>query len=415
MHPVKAAERNNHYRGEWHRYNVKRQVAGLPPMPLDVFDSKLRALKMKQGEEAQERASHYCAICNKSCASGPAFSQHINSKLHLKRATKKDTRAQANISLPDEIAQVRNVETKEGANQQPRLSSAFARMDVKREDDAEEEEVPDLVEADDSDDQRAQARSGIVYSGPKKKIVKVVKRIQSEDEFEFDEAKSIPIMSCLFCNRSFSTVDKSLQHMLKMHGFFIPFTEYLIDMNALLKYLGAKIGAGRVCLWCNGTSFGDVRAIQQHMIDKGHCKMNLDDDDEEFLEYYRFPSDEMDEGEDEGDEGDYVPRRGLRDVNQANELILANGAILGHREYRRVYRQNTRPESELEASDRAHRLLLGAAGHSGQLVASRAEQKKYYSERQHHTKAFKNAVKSRLAHEYRANQQKHFVDQTGVY
>jgi len=191
-------------------------------------------------------------------------------------------------------------------------------------------------------------------------------------------------------------------------------------MNSLLKYLGAKVGAGRVCLWCNGTSFGDVRAIQQHMIDKGHCKINLDDDDEEFLEYYRFPSDEMEEeGDDEGDEGEddeeeyRIPKRGM-DLNNANELVLANGAILGHREHRRVYRQNTRPETELETSDKAHKLLLGP-GHSGQLIASRAEQKKRYSEQLHHTKSFKNAVKSRLAHEYRANQQKHFVDQTGVY
>jgi len=255
-------------------------------------------------------------------------------------------------------------------------------------------------------------------------VVKVTKREIEEDEFEFDESKSIPIMSCLFCNRSFSSVDKSLQHMLKAHGFFVPFTEYLIDMNSLLKYLGAKVGAGRVCLWCNRTSFGDVRAIQQHMVDKGHCKINLDeDDDDEFLEYYRFPSDEMEEdGDDEGDEGDEeeeeegyrMPKRGIQDLNNANELVLASGAILGHREHRRVYRQNTRPESELEASDKAHRLLLGP-GHSGQLIASRADQKKRYSEQLHHTKSFKNAVKSRLAHEYRANQQKHFVDQTGVY
>lgn len=447
MYAVKASERNAHYRSEWHRYNVKRQVANLPPMPLDIFDSKLTALKTKQGEEAQERASHYCALCNKSSASAAGHAQHITSKMHLKRVTKKEISAStsASSSLPQDVNGKKNsknrnaVESRESAGR-PQLSNTFAHMDITKNEgeDAEaeeedDEEAPELVDADSDDQtftrqQQKKTTGGIVYAGPTKKLVKVNKQVpkqQEEDDFEIDESKSIPLMSCLFCNRSFSTVDKSLQHMLKAHGFFVPFTEYLVDMNGLLKYLGAKVGAGRVCLWCNAPSFGDVRAIQQHMIDKDHCKINFDDEEEEFVEYYRFPGDEMDEDYegDEGDEGDETdeyesgyPKRGIRDLNSANELVLASGAILGHRDYRRVYNQNVRPETELQASDRAHRLLIGGARTSGQLIASsRAELKKTHNERQHHTKAFKNAVKNRLAHEYRANQQKHFVDQTGVY
>jgi len=38
--------------------------------------------------------------------------------------------------------------------------------------------------------------------------------------------------------------------MLKVHGFFIPFVEYLTDLEGFLNYLGAKVGVGHVCLWC---------------------------------------------------------------------------------------------------------------------------------------------------------------------
>jgi pre-60S factor REI1 len=32
----------NHYRSDWHRYNLKRKVADLPPIALAQFDQKLQ-------------------------------------------------------------------------------------------------------------------------------------------------------------------------------------------------------------------------------------------------------------------------------------------------------------------------------------------------------------------------------------
>jgi len=409
MYAVKAAERTSHYRGDWHRYNVKRQVAGLPPMPLADFDLKLSALKSQQGREEQARAEHLCEVCNKTCASAAAYAQHLNSKTHLKRVMRKEQRGVMNVSQQEE-----------GDNETvPVEQSTFSQFGE------QEDDLPELEVADQAN--RAQ-KTGITYLEPQKKLVKVKRESKQEAEFEFDESKAIPLMTCLFCPRSFTTVDKSLQHMLKAHGFFVPFTEYLIDMNGLLKYLGAKVGMGRVCLWCNGTSFSDVRAIQQHMKDKGHCKLKLDDDDDEFLEFYRFPDDECLDEEDEGDEGDEGdeeeeneikhphPRRGMKDLNDANELVLADGSILGHREHRRIYKQNLRPETLLEAEDRMKNLrLLGGPGNGGQLVVSKAEKQKRFNEKDTMSRQHRLAVKNRLSHEFRANNMKHFVDSTGVY
>jgi len=43
-----------------------------------------------------------------------------------------------------------------------------------------------------------------------------------------------------------------------------------------------------VCLWCNekGKSFHSTKSVQQHMVDKGHCKLLHEGD--VLLEYTDF-------------------------------------------------------------------------------------------------------------------------------
>lgn len=54
---------------------------------------------------------------------------------------------------------------------------------------------------------------------------------------------------------------------------------------------GEKVGAGKVCLWCNekGRSFYSTEAVQGHMTDKSHCKLFTDGDASlEFADFYDF-------------------------------------------------------------------------------------------------------------------------------
>ncbi|MEQ2209886.1 hypothetical protein XENOCAPTIV_005374, partial [Xenoophorus captivus] len=66
---------------------------------------------------------------------------------------------------------------------------------------------------------------------------------------------------------------KNVAHMTTVHSFFIPDVEFLVNLKGLIRYLGEKVGAGNVCLWCNekGRSFYSTEAVQSHMIDKSHC------------------------------------------------------------------------------------------------------------------------------------------------
>jgi len=97
----------------------------------------------------------------------------------------------------------------------------------------------------------------------------------------------------------FRTIKNCLNHMLKVHGFFIPFVEHLTDLEGFLNYLGAKVGVGHVCLWC-GKEKKSVESVQQHMIHKGHCKIRLEteEDEEEYFEYYTFEEDKVEDEKD---------------------------------------------------------------------------------------------------------------------
>jgi pre-60S factor REI1 len=47
-----------HYKSEWHRYNLKRKVAGLPPLPRDQFEARKNAALAAKGEQDAKAASH---------------------------------------------------------------------------------------------------------------------------------------------------------------------------------------------------------------------------------------------------------------------------------------------------------------------------------------------------------------------
>jgi pre-60S factor REI1 len=78
--------------------------------------------------------------------------------------------------------------------------------------------------------------------------------------------------------------------MKKTHSFFISEQEYCKNIEGLLLYLGQKINIGLLCLYCEnkGTKdFKNPQALQNHMMDKGHCFMNTENF-EEYAKYYDF-------------------------------------------------------------------------------------------------------------------------------
>lgn len=70
-----------HYKLDWHRYNLKRKVANIPPVTLEEFD--LRAKEHREmAQETDQDDSRYCKCCAKMFNSKNAYNNHLNSKKH---------------------------------------------------------------------------------------------------------------------------------------------------------------------------------------------------------------------------------------------------------------------------------------------------------------------------------------------
>lgn len=49
---------------------------------------------------------------------------------------------------------------------------------------------------------------------------------------------SIPVTDCLFCSHHSKSIMKNVAHMTKVHSFFIPDVEFLVNLKGLIRYLG---------------------------------------------------------------------------------------------------------------------------------------------------------------------------------
>lgn len=58
---------------------------------------------------------------------------------------------------------------------------------------------------------------------------------------------SLPVTDCLFCPHHSKSLLKNVAHMTKVHGFFIPDVEFLVDLRGLIRYLGEFTWASELC------------------------------------------------------------------------------------------------------------------------------------------------------------------------
>ena len=85
-----AENQRAHYKTDWHRYNLKRKVAELPPVTLDVFNQKV-TLQEKRKEEKVTDTTLVCKTCNKTFSSVNSHDNHLKSKKHKEIAAKQSS------------------------------------------------------------------------------------------------------------------------------------------------------------------------------------------------------------------------------------------------------------------------------------------------------------------------------------
>ncbi|XP_044298878.1 zinc finger protein 622 isoform X2 [Varanus komodoensis] len=377
-----------HYKTDWHRYNLKRKVAEMPPVTAENFQE--RVLAHRAGVEEQNKATAtYCTACSKRFSNFNAYENHLKSKKHLD-LEKKAVQA---VSRKVELMNEKNLEKGLAQENDKDAMNAAIQQAIKAQPSSSPKKTPvlpgnatdSLVAEESSNTLRSRERA---EKSPRlqwfEEQAKKLAKQQSEDEGEdedmdedwedldsdedvgseegeeegiSDEAKgaasakdclsadAIPVTDCLFCSHHSSTLMKNVGHMTKVHSFFIPDIEYLVDLRGLIKYLGGKVGVGKICLWCNekGKSFYTTEAVQAHMNDKSHCKLFTEGDAAlEFADFYDFRSTYPDYQAEEGVEmSDERPlEKNLEYDEESMELILPSGARIGHRSLMRYYKQH---------------------------------------------------------------------------
>ncbi|KAJ4031218.1 hypothetical protein NW761_013285 [Fusarium oxysporum] len=143
---------------------------------------------------------------------------------------------------------------------------------------------------------------------------------------EFDSTK------CIICTHNDESFDKSLIHMETAHGLRIPFRDHLIvDLETVIWYLYFLVATYRECIYC-GTRRRTVEGIQQHMRDKGHCRVELTDEMQEFYDLEGLKAHSRENA-----------------VSVDNEsLRLSSGKILSHRDAPTTKPRRTSPQEETQ-------------------------------------------------------------------
>ncbi|KAF9227481.1 hypothetical protein BS17DRAFT_748096 [Gyrodon lividus] len=343
-----AEDQRAHYRSDHHRYNMKRRVASLPPVSAAVFNQKV--LESRQGTAVvSSPKGSACDACGKIYTTDNAYRSHTNSKKHKENEMKTASRpwnAQSQHVDHDDI-------------HEPPASPL--QSPVSEVQDPPGETTQTVAEEDSPDNEMNRTIDAKIAAARSK----------------------LSPSSCLFCTHSSSSLEDNLSHMSSSHSFFVPDAEYLVDITGLITYLGEKVTVGNVCIYCNGKGreLRTLEAARKHMIDKAHCKIAYDTENDklEISDYYDFTgsyptessgkekrtlklADDEDWEDDEdgeydseevgevvddasgsqSDDSESLPDNQLTYGDTEYELVLPSGARIGHRSMKRYYSQSLR-------------------------------------------------------------------------
>jgi pre-60S factor REI1 len=296
-------EHRAHYKKEWHKYNLKRKVAGLPYITESEFNEKI---KKQLFEQTDEKQVWNCEACKKVFNTENAFKNHELSKKHIENV----------------------------AN----YKKSKAAMDT-------DDDLSDFSENENGKEPRINWKKRFAEAKTEEEFNKVLdEKIKMSRKLEETE--------CLFCNFKGKTFEEKMEHMTIEHTFFVPDVEYLASLKGLIRYLGEKISIGNTCIYCE-KMFHSLESVRKHMLAKGHTKISYEDGpDLEIANFYDFSSLDDDDEEEVENANEGKEKEGtitniehpqaLTVTSEGTELILPSGVHIGHRDYKRYYNQNLR-------------------------------------------------------------------------
>ena len=315
-----------HYKSDWHKYNLKRREANMPMLTHEEFSARLEAaMALRREREGRKARSGMDHLKDKSGSKNKKDKKKNNGEDRVSKRQLRQQERQGKMKVPAE-----EKETEENMM---------------------EEEETDIVQ---------------------------------EEPPEIDPNQS------LFDKFISSDVKSNIEYMYTTYGFFVPDRECLVDEEGFIGYCAEKIKIGQTCLYCQKMFrtwkgcqkhminsrhaklryetgidldefdvFYDFSADNADFLTSGignHKKRDKKEasketgDEDEAMEVVDEAGDD-DEWEDfdsdeemEGDDGlyaayqDEIARHGF-DITPLGELIFPDGRIIGHRGLSRYYRQ----------------------------------------------------------------------------
>ncbi|KAL6746598.1 hypothetical protein V8C86DRAFT_1839150 [Haematococcus lacustris] len=368
-----------HYKSDFHRYNLKRKVAGLPPVTREWFEARKAQLASAQASTATATVPPGCVrvwfdpLTRKTFRNEQTWQSHVRSNKYLELVRKSGEAA------PEPVISIRRVvdaEATQGsaasgisnkaaptaAQQQQQQGSGYTLVPVSKS--AGNAKVPAAVssrdedeEGDDSGWETASNEDDAVAPLPQQSTAAAVPGQQGAGDASEQEWEDWDLRCSLFDNHVSKSFDANLEYMWRTFGFYLPDSQFLKDPEGLVKYLGAKLKYGHIPLYSRGDdeksrSFRSLHAVQRHMVDSGRCKMVYEDNEEEYADFYDYEAELGSEAEDEANNsvrnkslaltGDDAP---AVMVSSGYELLIpgaaggAGGKVIGSREFARYYKQ----------------------------------------------------------------------------
>jgi len=368
-------ETKEHYKSEFHRYNIKRTLVSLPPLSLENYlKKKTQLVDVKQQEK---ETVHKCKACNKTFGAKNTYDQHLLSLKHKENAKRDEYRNGIVLEAPVE-----------GQIEPQKLSA------------------PKPTTVDD--------QSICLFCNQKNQNVdENLIHMRMEHSFFISDIKYVTDLNgllrylggkihkgriCIYCEnkhaKDFKSGEAVQRHMVDKGHCFMKNEEYdeyvkYYDFSSTLSDYKAKIGYDEAE---NNTKLKD---------DEAYLEIVSDDEDDEDDGWEDAEDEEDDEEEDDEDEDEDDQKEGEANKEEnkeqtngegeikekpqritrikvkkavvlpSGEVKLPNGKLLGHREYRQYYSQYFRGTV---AKNRMRELLpsLGGTG-STQLTTLNAQ------------------------------------------
>lgn len=333
-------------RTEWHRYNLKRRVAQLPSILLDVFAEKVLELQRQIEEEGENEDEYGFYVNHRRKAAGERQLTKKDLKNIARVEARRGRHPETGVLLSERAASpavsVGSELSEFSLGESIHYSEVDSNIDTSSDYNYSDSTHSDWDSLHGSDDDGS---------------------LLSDNEDFLDELafEILPNTYCFYCGKNNEELENNIRHMSHRHGLYIPERTYLVDLDGLLTFLNEVVTLDHECLVC-GFLGKSLESIRQHIQSKGHCTIPYDTKEERAIiaEFYNFDVDAKPKALMSSKKVSFreVPDTEYVDVIADNdsdeyskdtsgqldatgvELTLPTGSRVGHRSMVRYYRQN---------------------------------------------------------------------------